>query len=270
MLDTHLHQGSSLHSHTPEVELQLIAVASHDAGRHTLETLWQVCSHLQRLGYPVIVLDGTAAESEEAPGLQDLLAHAPWGDSAFTLPVADADAASLAVLPAAHGLHALASHAAYLPQPMQAIQPLFRQFALVVLYAPVATLASPLLAGSLAVPLLIMQPGQNAVIDSYKQLKHLAVHGGLSGSVACVARSSTPALKDEVSKQLHSLRQCAARHLGQQIGTMAIDADNAHDMQRLALQLLESAGTISSAPAYVVPPAHYPSTGNATHFFQSH
>lgn len=270
MLSTNLHQGSSLHSHTPEAQLQLIAVASDDTGGHTLETLWQVCSHLQRLGYPVIVLDGTAAESEEAPGLQDLLAHAPWGDSAFALPGAGADAASLAVLPAAHGLHALAYHAAYLPQPVQALQPLFRQFALVVLYAPVATLASPLLAGSPIAPLLIMQPGKSGIVDSYKQLKHLALHGRLSGSVACVLHASTPALKEQVGNQLHSLRQCAARHLGQPIATMAIDADNAHDMQRLALQLLESAGTINNAPVYVAPPAHYPSTGNATPFFQSH
>ena len=70
MLDLSLHQGTSLHCHTPEIELRLSAVVSQGPNGRALETLWQVCSHLQRLGYPVVVLDGTAGESYEAPGLQ--------------------------------------------------------------------------------------------------------------------------------------------------------------------------------------------------------
>lgn len=247
MLDMRLHQGSSLHCHTPEVELRLMSVVSQGAGGRALETLWQVCSHLQRLGYPVIVLDGTAQESDEAPGLQHLLVSAPWGEGAFA--TSDTDTFSLAVLPAFQGLYTLAFDSPHLSQPLQALQPLFRQYALVVVYASVGTLSSPLLTGTATAPLLLMEPGRLGVVASYKQLKQLAVHRGLAGTVACVAESDDPAHRRQIHDELNTLRQCAARHLGQHIGTTAVYAHNTQDMQRLALQLLENAGTIG-APAY--------------------
>ena len=266
MLDIGLHQGSSLHCHTPEVELRLLAVLSQDGEGPALETLWQVCSHLQRLGYPVIVLDGTAQECDEAPGLQQLLVSAPWGDGA--LPAADLDASSLAVLPALHGLHALAFNAPPLRQPLQVLQPLFRQYAVVVLYAPVATLASPLMAEAATAPLLVMAPGPAGVVESYKQLKHLAIHTGLAGTVACVV-SDDPGQQHQASHGLNALRECAAQHLGQHIGTTAIHAGNAQDLQRLALQLLENAATIG-APAYTATPYSHSPADHSTPFFQSH
>ena len=63
MLDTSFHQGSGLHSFTPEATLRLLAVASQDNAATGLDVLWQICASLQRLGYPVVVLDGTAPES---------------------------------------------------------------------------------------------------------------------------------------------------------------------------------------------------------------
>ena len=47
-----------------------------------LEALWQICASLQRLGYPVVVLDGTALETEDSPGLLHLLQQTPWNDGA--------------------------------------------------------------------------------------------------------------------------------------------------------------------------------------------
>lgn len=247
MLDTVLHQGSSLHCHTPEVELRLTSVVSQGAGRQALETLWQVCSHLQRLGYPVIVLDGTAQESDDAPGLQHLLVNAPWGDGAFAS--SGTDTLSLAVLPALQGLYTLAFNTPHLSQPLQALQPLFRQYALVVVYASVGTLSSPLLTGTATAPLLLMKPGRLGMVACYKQLKQLAVHRGLAGTVACVTQSDDPAHRRQIHNELSTLRQCAERHLGQHIRTTTVYAHNPQDMQRLALQLLENTGTIG-APAY--------------------
>lgn len=246
MLDMSLHQGSSLHCHTPEVELRLSCVVSQGAAGRALETLWQVCAHLQHLGYPVIVLDGTAQESDQAPGLQHLLASAPWGESGFA---ADGtDPFSLAVLPAFQGLYTLAFNSPHLLQPLQALQPLFRHYALVVVYASLGTLSTPLLTGTATAPLLLMEPGRQGVVASYKQLKHLAMHRGLTGTVACVADSDDPAHRHQIHTQLHTLRQCAARHLGQHIATTSVYAHNSQDLQRLGLQLLENAGTIG-APA---------------------
>ena len=51
--------------------------------------------NLQRLGYPVAVLDGTALETDESPGLSHLL-QAPWNDGLN----ASASVTSVAVLKA--------------------------------------------------------------------------------------------------------------------------------------------------------------------------
>ena len=73
MLDIGFHQGAGLHSFTPQSELRVLAVASQNNAASALETLWQICAHLQRLGLPVVVLDGTAQETEDSPGLLHLL-----------------------------------------------------------------------------------------------------------------------------------------------------------------------------------------------------
>jgi len=267
MLETGFHQGISLHSHTPQDELRLVAVVSPQDDGCGLETLWHVCLHLQRLGYPVVVLDGTARESEASPGLQDLLAHAPWCDSVG--PSGRPDTATLAVLPAARGLQTLARNPQNQPQPLQALEPLFRRYAMVVLHAPATTLASPLMTGTLVVPLHIMAPGKSGVVNSYRQLKHLALHAGLPGMVACVARPGQPDQRQLANDSLHSLRQCAEQHLGQQIRTSLIQADHPQDLQRLALQLLENACTISAPGAASALPSHS-TAGISTHTVQSH
>ena len=102
MLDLGFHQAASLHSLTPQAELRLLAVASQGNTANGLETLWQICASLQRLGYPVVVLDGTAQESDDSPGLLHLLQHATWNDGASLN--LGATASSLAVIPAAKGL----------------------------------------------------------------------------------------------------------------------------------------------------------------------
>lgn len=264
MFDIGLHQGSSLHFHTPEVELRLATVVSQDGHGPALETLWQMCTHLQQLRYPVVVLDGTAEESDDAPGLQQLLAHAPWGES--SMPGTGGHSSSLAVLPAAQGLRTLERQAAYLPQPLQA---LFRQYTLVVLYAPVSTLASPLLAGTTTTPLLLMSPGHSGVVESYKQLKHLLVHAGMVGTVACVTPNSISMQRQQASEGLQALRQCAETHLGQHIGTTIIHADNPQDLQRLALQLLEKSDSIN-IPIHLSTTDPTPFVSSPRAFFQRH
>lgn len=272
MLDLSLHQGTSLHCHTPEIELRLTAVVSQGKDGQALETLWQVCSHLQRLGYPVVVLDGTAEESYEAPGLQHLLTNAPRGDGSFSMD--STHTSSLAVLPAFQGLYTLAFSPPHASQPLRALQPLFRQYALIVVYASVATFSTPLLKGTATAPLLLMQPGKPGVVTSYKQLKQLAIHTGLAGTVACMADSDAPARRREIDSELHTLRQCAERHLGQQIGTTSIYAGNTQDMQRLALRLLENAGTIGApvygSSAYAAPATPRSHTESYPPFHQRH
>lgn len=267
MLDIGFHQGISLHSHTPQDELRLVAVASPQDDAYGLETLWHVCLHLQRLGYPVVVLDGTACESDNSPGLQDLLTNDPWSDGS-TL-TGSVDTSTLAVIPAALGLRTLTTNFRQMAQPLQALQPLFRRYAMVVLHAPTNTLASPLMAGTTTAPLLIMAPGKSGVVSTYRQLKHLALHAGLAGMVACVAHPERPSQRKLVDDSLRSLRRCASQHLGQQIRTSSIQAGNPQDLQRLALQLLENACTISAPGTASALPSHFAASTTA-HIVQSH
>ncbi len=255
MPDMALHQGAGLHHNSPAAGPRLLAVLSQNNTTAT-EVLWQVCAQLQHLGHPLLVLDCSSAESQVTPGLAHLLSSTRWSDGALPARAA-ANSASLAVLPALHGLAALASHA-LTPQhqphhshhshhPLQPLQALFRGYALVVLHAPAATLASPLLMGLATTPLLVLQPDPDGVLAGYRQLKQLALHTGLAATVACAAPLHDTERQRQARDALDAVRDCAARHLGQRIGTTLLQAGNAADVQRLALQLLEGAGTLPDA-----------------------
>src|SRR3990167_1342184 len=134
MLDIGFHQAAGLHSFTPQSELRVVAVASQDNAGTGLETLWQICASLQRLGYPVVVLDGTAQETDEYPGLLHLLQQAPWNEG-VSLNMG-AMASSLAVIPAAKGLQRIGREASRNETaPLHALVPYFRTYGLVVLHA---------------------------------------------------------------------------------------------------------------------------------------
>jgi hypothetical protein len=167
MLDTGFHQGAGLHSFTPQDELRVLAVASQEQADAAWRwKLWQVCASLQRLGYPVVVLDGTAYETEASPGLHHLLRQAPWNEGASL--EADGNVSSLAVLPAAKGLSELVriAHATYAP-PLQGLLPYFRAYGLLVLHAP-ASVLGPLLTHTATTPLVVMPKGAAGVLTSYR------------------------------------------------------------------------------------------------------
>lgn len=266
MLEFGFHQGAGLSSHMPQNDLQLLAMASTQDANGGMETLWQLCLHLQHLGYPVVVLDATAPETPRSPGLQQLLAHSARAQD--MRPAASA-ANTLAVLPAKLGLQTLLQQAEPGQPLLPLLQPLLRSYALVVLHAPIDVLASPLLDASLATPLILMLPGQNGVIATYRQLKLLALHAGLNGLVACMA-CSYPAQQLRLAQDsLESLRRCAMRYLGQQPHTTLIRADRPQELQRLALQWLENACTISAPGTFSALPS-IPKAGFPTYIAQSH
>ncbi|RYF06911.1 MAG: hypothetical protein EOO31_08325 [Comamonadaceae bacterium] len=267
LLDTGFHQGSSLHSFTPQADLRMLAILSQRDAPIGLELLWQVCSSLQRLGYPVAVLDGTARETDNSPGLEHLLAAPSWQGSMGTA-TPTASASSLAVIPAAHGLVRLAERAAWNDGPvLQRLHPLFRAYAVVVLYAPPETLA-PLLRGSGTVPLILTGPGSAGVMQSYQQLKHMAVHAALQCTVANVLPPGQAGRTRQSSAALQVLEQCAQRHLGTSLRTTTVQAASPQDIQRLALQLLENACTIGADTPMLQ--TNNSSQETPAHFVRSH
>lgn len=239
MFDFGVHQGSSLlGASAADDSLRLIPMVATPDGREQ-SVVWDVCQHWQRMGYPTLVLDGSSMETDAEPGLADLLEHSLWIDRAADR-VADSPS-SVAVLPAARGLYTLRKNAGAL----QVLNSLFRRYAVVALYAPLDTLASQLLEWSGIVPLVVLGSGTAGVVDGYRQLKALAVNGGVN---ALVAGTVTPdATASAVKSQLQRLCACASDHLRSAPRTMVVDPRRPADMQRLALALLESAGTLAPA-----------------------
>jgi hypothetical protein len=265
MLDASFHQGAGLHSFTPQSELRVLAVASQGQAQSGLGTLWQLCASLQRLGYPVVVLDGTAHETEASPGLHHLLRQAPWHEGASLDP--GATASSIAVLPAARGLPELAriAQAGDAP-PLQGLLPYFRAYELLVLHAP-ASVLGPLLTHTATTPLVVMPPGAAGVLTSYQTLKQIVLHAGLPCTVAAVLQENSAPERSKTAGALRTLQQCADRHLGGRMRTTTLSAHNGQDMQRLALQLLENAGTIGGTMSAI--PTHN-LTGLPSHGVRSH
>ena len=240
-LDTGSHQAAGSSSFTPQAQLRVPAVASQERASSGLEMLWQICANLQRLGYPVMVLDGTALESDDTPGLSHVLQQAPWNDGLG----ASASVTSVAVIPAARGLHQL-QRQAYTEgtPPLQGLLPYFRTYGLLVLHAP-AGLLGPLLTHTSTIPLAVMESGSAGVLSCYKSLKQIATHSGLPCTVASVLQGDSASERRRTLGALRTLQDCAERHLGGRVRTTTISANNPHDVQRLALQLLENAGTIN-------------------------
>ncbi|MCO5103494.1 MAG: hypothetical protein M9919_05745 [Burkholderiaceae bacterium] len=249
MLEFGLHQGTSLYGRMPQDGLRLIPVAGVPGGIG-LEVLWNVCIHLQALGYPSLVLDGSQCESTEAPGLLELLDETLWIEPQAQALGRD----SIAVLPAARGLAELASRRSGASPALLALQPLLRRYAVVVLYAPIPMLASQL-HGSKASPLVLLGDDAKAVLTGYQQLKMLLLQAGVMGTVVRLVRGAGE--RATAQQQLRVLCDCASKHLGQIPHSLVLDADRPADLQRLALQLLENAETLCASGLYAALPCSY-------------
>ncbi|RCX08093.1 hypothetical protein [Extensimonas vulgaris] len=244
MLEACFHQGAGLHRFMPQTPLRVLGVASPEYGaREALEALWHVCGALQKLAGPVLVLDGTAGESQDVPGLLHLLQQAPWQDR---LAPSTHSSAALAVLPAARGLPRLLRLAQQAgAPPLQGLLPYFRAYGVVVLLAPAEWLAV-LLAQTVTMPLVFMPPGEAAMLAAYHSAKQFAVHAGLTSRVVALLERGAAAQRAQAQTALDNLQRCAAQYLGGLVRTAIIEPHNPQDVQRLALQLLENAGTIEA------------------------
>lgn len=265
MLDTGLHQATGLHSLTPQADLRVLAMAGQGQDAFSLEVLCQICASLQRLGYPVVVLDGTAQETTASPGLIHLLHQAPWGELGELR--ADHTASSLAVIPASQGLDQLRRVAKRdQTPPLQVLQPYFRAYSILVLHAP-APLLGPLLTHTHTTPLVVMGTGAAGVMSTYQHLKQIALHAGLPCMVASLLQDDGAQERRRARTALHTLQSCAKRHLGELIRTTTIASNTPQELQRLALQLLENAGTMGS-PMNTLPTSNL--TGLPAHIVRSH
>jgi hypothetical protein len=244
MLDATINQAAGLQGLASSPGAQLIAMVSHGDDSAELPLLWQLCSSLVELGYPVTVLDGTSWESADNPGLSQLLDHAyrPRSDLELNLP--------WSVIPAACGLGELNF------DPVDRLYRLgsfFGQDDVVLVYADAQALTL-LLATTQCTPVLVLSESKNSLLTSYTALKRLTQHGQLS---PVIAKIRTPRQAKGVQRQNHmamNLLACAKNYLNFQGWVFDITAPEhaapeTNDVRRLALGLLETAVALSPIQA---------------------
>lgn len=238
MLDSGLHQGSSLRWHASGLRV-LSVIPSGEP--EDLSALWSACAVLQEQGYPVVILDGLERETDQAPGLQDLLqGHTECISTALPADITRPHA--IASLPAARGLVQLAHLGQASGQlPLNLLYRHLRNHALVVLLAP-APLLAPVLQGVQQAPWVLVPARRSSVVPCYRALKHMFMHTGVMPQLLALRPAHTG-----LDPLLKSVAQCAHHHLRIEPLAQQVDPHDPRALQRWALQCLEQ-GQIIAAP----------------------
>jgi len=238
MRDMPLNQAAGLIGLGAPQAPQLLAVVSHGDPRTELPMLWQLSNALSQLGYGVTVLDANMAESEQNPGLQQLLDF-QFGRS----PVAQDDP-EWNVLPAAQGVQSLCALGIKPAQSLQRLARTFQSNGVVVLYASVDAL-SKLLAHTEAKPLLSLSCEKSSLMTTYLALKRLLRNARLEPTILNMMGGDGENRKGSTGVA-HALRECAKNFLGYELNAVRIDPAQSEsqldaEMRHLAARMLENA-----------------------------
>lgn len=233
MLETCVNQAAGLQSLAPQLAPKLVAVASHGEQQGELPLLWSLCTTWVDMGLPVMVLDGRTQESDQNPGLLQMLADRTGHFSH------QQEAVSWSVLPAAQGFTQLSAPGFN----SHSVGNLFQNYGVVLLYASAATLTD-LVKGSGLAPLLVVAPLKASSLSAYQALKQLLLSAHLRPTVANIAL--VPTSRSAMASPAQNLQDCAMTFLGFTVKPITVSAmanadDSREEINRLALQLLESA-----------------------------
>jgi hypothetical protein len=239
MLETCVNQGAGLQSIALQASPRVIAMASHGDQQGEMPLLWGLCSTLVDSGYSVMVLDANAVESDNNPGLDQLLDDASWRDEELNEPK------SWSVLPAAHGLLRMSKSTEVQGLPLDPLGGLLQNFGVIVIYARAEVLVR-LLPGRGIQPLLTVSALKTSPVTAYQALKQMLLNANLRPTVARIVANDGPDLSEMGRPEVDNLKQCAMEFLGYQIDPLTIRARqpknrDSNDVSRLALRLLENA-----------------------------
>ncbi|MBT0569540.1 hypothetical protein KIK84_04325 [Curvibacter sp. CHRR-16] len=239
MLEAPLHQAAGLIRLGVHHSPKLLAMVSHGDENAELPLLLRLCTNMVELGYPVVVLDGTAMESNDNPGLEQALQGLESGWSSLETP-------GWNIIPAGLGLLSLAARNRGVLG-WNGVHALFGHHAVVVVYAT-ATVLTPLFTGSEVRPVIALSRAKTSLLTSYVALKRVLTKGHLQPLVVHV-RQATP---DNSPSPVTGLQEYTRQFLQYEFSAIELDIDSAEDnsadtdVQRLALGLLETAHTMAS------------------------
>jgi hypothetical protein len=250
----------------------MVVLASHDDRPSELPLLCSLCTAWTELGYPVVVLDATQAESEHAPGLRQLLES----DGKPT-EITNHAQSNWPILPAATGLAQLCKpqdrrEGTNLP-PLQQLGRLFRDYEIVIVYASAPNLAAHL-PGSGIEPLLTVSANGTSVLSAYQALKQLLINGRLQPTMVAVMNATGQDRQASAQSMCKTLQDCAMAFLGHDVTLLPVAAQSlyaygADEMSQLALRLLESAVSLGrTEPAQAA--SYLPGASGNTFVSRSH
>jgi hypothetical protein len=234
-------QGEGLRQTAAGDGPQLLCVVQHGDREAELGVMWQICTAIHRLGYPLGMLDATERENGDNPGLHGLLNHGYRPQTAGN--------PAWPIFPAARGLRQLtrpwAGHAtadAGQATASRTLQRLFADLGALVIYADADTLVDVMPLAH-ARPVLALSPEMPSLLSTYRSLKQLSNLGALrSATVVTVeAPNSTPQLARSVVK---SLQNCTMKYLQCTLSHFDISTPSETDkpsdvMRRLVMQMLD-------------------------------
>lgn len=226
---------------------RMLAVVCHGDAQTELPTLWQICNALALRHYNVTVLDGTKNETEENPGLAQVLELRHWHQMR-----ADSAAPTWQVLPARLGLQTLSSQRRNALYSELEWTNLAHADSLLVIYAPAEALA-PLAASTGIRPLLTLSDAKTSLMTSYLAFKRLVVQGGVAPTVLQLLdpTSADSSLAQAIAK---SLEDCVRHFLEVDIDLRRLSGEltDPKTLDSVVQKLLEESVTLgpsSCAPA---------------------
>ncbi|MDR3371376.1 hypothetical protein [Rhodoferax sp.] len=194
------------------------------------------------MGLTVVVLDGHTTETPKNRGLLQCLANP------LALTSEEDDIASWSVIPSVQGFAELSAGGLF----ASSLGELFKNYAVVLVYAPADCLTRLLKGGSLA-PLLVVPPTMSSAITAYQALKQLLMNGQLHPTVANIVLETTMMMPKPMSTPAQKVMDCAIHHLGYDLKALTITASantdrQQDDLEKLAMQLLENAVPLQRHP----------------------
>ena len=239
MLDyANIDQGSGLRQLAVRSAPTLLTVLHHGDRVAELTTLWQLCSALQNHGYAVSVLDGTAEESDQNPGLLNMLEQ-PYSPAPLQ------DAGRWTVIPSALGLVCLAGQRGQ-TRVEERLSKLLADASVLVVYADAEALGSLQEAPNTCRPVVALLPETTSLLSAYQGIKSLAALVRPAEIVAVTVNPlDTPEyLAAGIAKSLQNCTmnflKCPVRHISTQVKNQASPTveQASEGIRQLALQLL--------------------------------
>lgn len=251
-------QAAGLAGLAVESSPRIVALAGHEDAQSELPLLMQLCAAWTNLDYPLVVLDAHVQETDDAPGLLQLLR----GDEDFSASLLTNAAAAWPIVPAALGLEQLMNGAvasdkkpgktqakvastkapaADLGQERaQQLAALFPGYDLILVYAPAPMLARTWQGSSLS-PLLPVSVQESALLSAYQALKQMLSLGKLRPTIVTVMQDAALTTRMSGHNISRNLQECARDFLACETPALTVCPERPEEMQRLALRSLEAA-----------------------------